>query len=447
MDDLLPGGPVFVPPEGPGSDKPGAGRSANDNPHDPYAALRFPGYRRFLIATLMTEIGLAMQSVAVGWELYARTSSAASLGYVGLVQVIPVLVLALPAGQAVDRYRRKQMAILAQLLLALASFGLAAVSAFRGPVSSMYGFLFLAGIGHALSMPARWALLPQLVSEKALNNAITWNSSGWQVAAMTGPALGGLVIGLTGASTSAYLFDGALGLGALGLLLAIQERPNVAATEPVTIESLLAGLRHVRRNDLILATITLDMFAVLLGGATALLPIYARDILDVGPSGLGWLRAAPSIGAFFMAMSLAHRPPMRRAGVSLLLAVAGFGAATVGFGLSRNVYVSFLMLLLTGAFDNISVVVRATLVQVLTPDSMRGRVSAVNSIFIGTSNELGGFESGMTAHWLGPVASVVLGGIGSMIVVIGVAWNWPSVRALGSLDDAGRRFREETAVG
>jgi hypothetical protein len=202
----------------------------------------------------------------------------------------------------------------------------------------------------------------------------------------------------------------------------------------MTLDSLLAGVRFVRSSPLILATITLDLFAVLLGGATALLPIYAADILDVGPSGLGWLRAAPSVGAVVMALTLAHRPPMRQAGRAMLLSVAGFGAATVAFGLSRDPVLSFLMLALTGALDNISIVVRGTLVQLLTPEAMRGRVASVNTIFIVSSNELGAFESGITAHWFGPVASVVMGGVGTLVVVGAVALRWPQVRGLGVLD-------------
>jgi hypothetical protein len=217
-------------------------------------------------------------------------------------------------------------------------------------------------------------------------------------------------------------------------------------SEPLSVRSLLAGLRFVFDTELILATITLDLFAVFLGGATALLPIYAKDILQVGPTGLGWLRAAPSVGAFSMALVLAHRPPMRRAGRSLLWAVGGFGVATIVFGLSTNAYLSFAMLLLTGAFDNVSVVVRGTLVQVLTPDSMRGRVSAVNSIFIGSSNELGELESGLAAQLLGAVPAVVLGGVGTLLVVVASALIWPGLLSLRSLHEAGQDAEAE-AVG
>ena len=282
------------------------------------------------------------------------------------------------------------------------------------------------------------ALLPQLVPVELLAGAMTWNSGGWQVASMVGPALGGLVIARTGGAMWAYLLDAIGSALIIVLILPIRVPPTPRASEPVTLRSLLAGICFVWRTELILATITLDLFAVLVGGATALLPIFAEDILRVGPVGLGWLRAAPSFGAFLMAMTLAHRPPLRHAGPTLLWAVAGFGAATIVFGLSRDARLSFAMLLLTGALDNISVVVRATLVQLLTPDSMRGRVSAVNAIFIGSSNELGGFESGLTAQLVGPVVSVVAGGIGTILVVLAVALIWPPVRRLGSLHQAGR---------
>jgi MFS family permease len=359
------------------------------------------------------------------------------LGLVGLVLALPVLLLALPAGQAADHFSRKRIVLVTQVMLGLASIGLATVSLTRGPVHLIYACVAVAGVGNAFSFPARWALLPQLVSPKDFNNAVTWRSSAWQVAAAIGPALGGVVLALRRGATPAYLLDVAVCILVIGVILPLGGRPQTRPTEPWSMHSLLAGVRFVLRTELILATITLDLFAVLLGGATTLLPIYAKDILMVGPTGLGWLRAAPSVGALSMAVFLAHRPPLRRAGRALLWAVAGFGLATIIFGLSQNFVLSLAMLFLTGAFDNISVVVRATLVQVLTPDEMRGRVSAVNSIFIGLSNELGGFESGIVARFLGPAVSVVVGGVGSLLVVFGVAAIWPQVARLGSLDQTG----------
>lgn len=406
--------------------------------HDPYAVLRYGDFRRFLAGGMLATLGMQMQSVAIGWELYERTGSPTALGLVGLIQFVPLVILALPAGHAADRYNRKHQVLFAQVLMALAALGLTALSLARGPVLAFYLALLLAGIGRAINMPARGALLPLLVPKHMLAHAVTWYTSGWQVSAVAGPALGGLVIGVTKGAAWAYLLNAACTAAAVFLFAPMQVPDAPSTKEPVTLGTLLAGLQFVRKTQLILATITLDLLAVLLGGATALLPIFARDIVRVGPEGLGWLQSAPSIGAFLTALVLAHRPPLRRAGAALLWSVAGFGAATIVFGLSTNVYLSFVMLFLTGAFDNVSVVVRGTLVQVLTPDSMRGRVAAVNAIFIGTSNELGGFESGITARFFGPIASVVGGGIGTIVVVSIVALVWPDVRRLGKLHEAGR---------
>jgi MFS family permease len=408
--------------------------------HDPYAALRYRDYRRYLPGSVVASIGTEMQSVAVGWELYERTGSAMALGLVGLVLFLPVIVLSLPAGQAADRYSRKGLLLAALGLMAFTSLGLAALSFVEGPVPLVYVCLLLAGTGRAFAMPARWALIPHVVPPEALTNAITWNSSGWQTAAMLGPALGGGVIAVTGQAVGAYLLASLCMVGCGVLLARIQAGGTARAARGVSVESLLAGIRFVWKTKLILAAITLDLFAVLLGGATALLPIYAKDILDVGPVGLGWLRASPPLGALVMAVILAHRRPFRRPGVALVWAVAGFGVATIGFGLSENFTASFVFLGLTGALDNISVVVRGTLVQVLTPDPMRGRVSAVNAIFIGSSNELGAFESGVTADWFGPVASVVGGGIGTIGVVGAVMLKWPQLLRLGSLAEAAQRY-------
>jgi MFS family permease len=401
--------------------------------HDPYSALRLPDYRRFMLACVASSVGGEIQVIAVGWELYERTRSATVLGLIGLVQILPVYLLALPAGHFADRHSRTRIFIVAQGLLAIATLGLAWLSFGRGPIWAAYACLGLTGVGQSFLRPTRWALMPQVVPRDQLQNAITWNSTSWQFAAICGPAIGGLIIAGTGGAGTAYLVTAGLSAVAAFLIALIQTRPAPAPTEAASLGSFLAGFKFVWSNELILATITLDLFAVLLGGATALLPMFASDILHVGPVGLGWLRSAESIGAVLMAVTLAHRPPFRKAGPTLLAAVAVFGLAMIGFGLSRDVTVSFLMLAIAGAVDNISIVVRSTLIQVLTPDSMRGRVSAVNSLFIGTSNELGGFESGVTAALFGPVASVVGGGIGTILVVVAVALIWPGVRRLGTL--------------
>jgi MFS family permease len=283
----------------------------------------------------------------------------------------------------------------------------------------------------ALGWPARSALVMQTVPTEHFGNATTWSSSGFQTASVFGPALGGLI--LVKSVPAAYLMD-ALTQAVFAIFLSLLVlRPALRSSEPANWRTVSAGIRFVQEHPMILAIITLDLFAVLLGGATYLLPAYADMILHVGSAGFGWLRAAPAIGAVAMGLVMAHRPPMKHAGKALLLAVAGFGVATIVFGLSKNFWLSLLMLGLTGAFDNVSVVVRHTLVQVLTPDEMRGRVSAVNNIFIGASNELGGFESGATARFFGPVASVVGGGIGTIAVVLAVMFVWPEVRRFGSL--------------
>jgi MFS family permease len=408
-------------------------------PHDPYAALRHSDYRRLLAGSILASLGGEMQAAAVGWELYERTSSEAALGLVGLVQFLPVLLLSLPAGQAADRFSRKGLLAAAQGLMALTSLALAVLSLTQGAVLLVYLCLLLVGIGRAFGAPARWSLVPAVVPPQHLNNAVTWNSSGWQIASVAGPSLGGLAVAVTGGAALAYLIAAGCAVACAALVATIQPRETARTPEHLSLRSLLAGASFIWRTKLILATITLDLFAVLLGGATALLPVFAREILHVGPIGFGWLRAAPSLGALLMAFVLAHRRPMQKAGPALLWSVAGFGAATIVFGISSNFVLSFAMLALTGALDNISIVVRGTLVQILTPDAMRGRVSAVNVIFIGSSNELGAFESGMTAYWFGPVISVVSGGIGTLLVVLAVRLLWPEVNRLGSLHRAGDR--------
>jgi MFS family permease len=403
--------------------------------HDAYAALRHRDYRCVLSGNVLAGLAFEMQHTAVGWELYQRTHDAAALGFVGLAQFLPVLVLAIPAGQLADRMSRKWLYVSALSIALCATAGLFLLSHYQGPVPLVYLCLVLHGCSRALSAPARGALIPLVVPLKDLQNAITWGVSGWQIAATLGPALGGVLIAWFGGAMTVYLATATFTLLAAFLIASSQPRPAERSPEPVSLRSFLAGARFVWRTDLILAALTLDLFAVLFGGATALLPIFAEEILYVGPIGFGWLRAAPSIGAVLMGFALAHLPPMRRAGRTLLLAVAGFGVAMIGFGLSRDPLLSFALLALTGALDNISIVVRGTLVQLLTPDAMRGRVSAVNSIFIVASNELGAFESGITAKWFGPVPSVVMGGIGTLIVVGAVAWRWPAVRRLGRLKD------------
>jgi MFS family permease len=404
--------------------------------HDAYAALRHRDYRCLLGGGVLSSIGSEVQAAAVGWELYQRTDSPAALGLAGLAQFLPVLLFALPAGHAADHFSRKRLFQTAAVASALASLGLAALSFFRGPVELIFACLMLAGTARAFTGPARSSLLAQVVPPEVLGNAVAWNSSGWQVANVAGPALGGLVLGWAGQAAAAYLLASLCALTCALLLTPIRPRPVKRPAAVRSLASLLDGARFVLRTEPLLAAITLDLFAVLLGGATALLPIYARDILHVGPVWFGWLRAAPALGAIVMAVLLAHRPPLSRPGRALLAAVAGFGLATIAFGFSENVVLSFAALALTGALDNVSVVVRGTLMQTLTPDEMLGRVAAVNTVFISSSNELGAFESGMTAQWFGAVASVVGGGVGTLVVVLLVMLRWPSLVRLPRLRPA-----------
>jgi MFS family permease len=352
----------------------------------------------------------------------------------------------------------------AQVFFAASSFALAAISHWQGPVPLIYALLLLRGVVQAYNNPARQALLPRLVPAAMLTNAVTWASSGFQIAAAIGPALGGFAVALQGGASGAYIVSGLLFVVNLVTLLmmgpgraratvsianqdsvvpagsplaggeGVQSEPPGRGHERMTKESLVAGMRFVRETKVILAAITLDLFAVLLGGATALLPVFAKDILHVGADGLGWLRAAPSIGALIVAVAIAYRRPMQRTGWTLLLAVAGFGVATIVFGLSRSYVLSLAMLFALGGLDSISMVIRSTLVQLRTPDEMRGRVSAVNSVFIDMSNELGGFESGALAALVGPVVAVVAGGVGTLIVVAAVGLAWPELRRLRQLE-------------
>ncbi len=433
---------------------------------DAYAAFRSVSYRSYAISGFISMLGRQMLGVALGYEIFQRTHSATALGLVGLMGALPIIFLSIPAGIFADRFNRKAIILLAQALSIVTSIALVVLALehvaippvaplatgvqalytlagwfgeksgvfFDPAMPLMYLLLLVNGVARAFGWSARSALFPNLVPRSVLSNAVMWNSSTFELTCVLGPAIGGLAIAFLGVP-AVYAIDATLGLAGLLIFLPLHAPQKMTLKHPHPLRDLFTGLRFVGNNKLILATITLDMFAVLLGGATALLPIFAEHILHIGAVGLGWLRAAPSVGAVAMAFLLAHRPPLQRAGHAMLLAVAGFGAATIVFGLSKNYALSFVALAMTGACDNISVVVRHTLVQLLTPDALRGRVSAVNNIFIGSSNELGAFESGVTAALFGPVLSVVAGGIGTILVVFGVAAKWPQVRAIGPLQE------------
>jgi MFS family permease len=400
----------------------------------PYAVLRNRDFLLYLIARLVASLGQQMLTVAVGWELYERTHSALALGMVGLTQMAPMILFTLPAGHLADTRNRKHIILAMSVVIGAASIGLTLVSVFQAPVFCIYTCLFVAASGRTFLWPASSAFLPQLVSRQLFARAVTWNTGSFHLSSVAGPAAGGALIALTHRAAAVYGVNAVAVLICFGLILLVHTERSGLVRERMTLASLSAGFKFVFANRIILGTITLDLFAVLLGGATALLPVYAKDILQVGPTGLGLLQAALPVGSLISALILAHRPPLQKAGRALLWAVAVFGMATIGFGLSRSFWVSLTMLALCGATDNVSVVVRHTLVQLLTPDERRGRVSAVNSLFIGTSNEFGGFESGMVAHWFGPVFSVVSGGIGTIAVVLAVALLWPEIRGYGRLD-------------
>jgi MFS family permease len=365
-----------------------------------------------------------------------------ALAYVGLVQIVPVLAFALIAGHVADRFDRRRIVMACLTVVALASAGLGIVSQqgwgerLEWQVAAIYGCLFANGTARAFMQPARASLLPLIVPRDCFPNAVAWNMTIFQIAAVTGPAVGGLLIGMFHSASPAYVLDATAAITFFALLSQIRGVPQATPSESAGIASPTAGIRFVWNNPILLGAMALDLFAVLLGGATILLPVYAKDILEVGPRGLGWMQAAPAAGALGMSFLLAHRPPLKRAGRALLLAVSGFGVATIVFGLSRSFELSLAMLFLTGACDMVSVVVRHTLVQVLTPDEKRGRVSAINGVFIGASNELGGFESGVVAWLFSPQVSVVAGGIGTLVVVLAAAILFPPLRRFGRLDTA-----------
>jgi len=402
--------------------------------HDPYAALRHRDYRLLLLGRFITAFGNEMLTFAIGWELWLRTKSAFALGMVGLVQVIPVILLSLPAGHFADQYNRKRIVIITELIIGFCVLGLAWLSYTEGSIYQVYFLLLGIGIARALNDPASSTLVPEAVPPNLFASAATWNTSVWHIASITGPALAGVLIGFFNAVTFIYIFAAFAAIIFVILLTLIKGRKLALAQKSPTWKALTDGFRFMRDTKVILAAITLDMFAVLFGGAVALLPIYATDILKVGAQGMGLMRAAPSVGALLMAFLVAHLPPMKNAGRTLLLAVAGFGLATIVFGVSTSFWLSLLMLAFLGSFDNVSVVIRGTLVLTQTPDQLRGRISAVNGIFIGISNELGAFESGFTAGLLGPVGAVVLGGIGTIIVVLMIARLFPEMRQLRTLD-------------
>ena len=426
---------------------------------DPYAPWRIPDFRLYTSSWFLMMFSKHVETLAVAVHLvekYDEKGACLALSLMALVQALPVMLLAIAGGQLADRFDRRSVLLGTLAISVTASVGMVVTIMLGAPTPWMYVCLGVGAVGRALGSPSRAALLPQLVPAKIFTKAVTWNSTAFYIASVTGPVIGGLIVAMaenqaaiveymgptvggflaaiSENAASAFVLVFLCRLSAMAAVFMIRHRKPANSEQPISWKSVAAGARFVWRTKLILATITLDLFAVLLGGAIYLLPIYADDILHVGASGLGFLRAADAIGAMCMAVWLAHRPPLKRAGVTLLWAVVGFGAATIVFGLSRNFWLSMGMMLIVGAMDNISVVVRHTLVQMLTPDEMRGRVSAINGVFIVASNDLGGLESGLMALWFTPVISVVSGGIGTILVVIGAVCVWPQLLKIGSLD-------------
>lgn len=392
-------------------------------------------------------MGLQMQGTALAWEIYERTRDPLSLGLVGVCRALPVIALALPAGQIVDLLDRRTVLLWTQIAFAIASVLLTVGSYVMAPVWVLYVLVALTGCARVFNGPSRSSLLPQIVRPESFQNAVTWNSGVFQLSATLGPILAGLLIWLMASAWLVYAITAATCVAftlACSMIVPhadpapkVEKRSLMDAISPsVLVPGMLDGIRHMWRERTVLGVISLDLFAVLLGGATALMPVYAKEILNVGPVGLGALKSAPYIGALVMAFVLAHAPPFKKAGRAMLLSVAAFGACTIVFGLSTSFWLSIAMLFTLGAVDNISVVIRHVLVTLRTPDELRGRVSAVNSVFIESSNELGGFESGLVAKLFGPVFSVVSGGIGTLIVVAITALALPELRRLGELKAA-----------
>jgi MFS family permease len=398
------------------------------------SAFRLPSFRRYWIARLCGILATQMQGVAIGWQVYEMTQRPLDLGFVGLAQFLPALCLTLVTGHVADRYDRRRVLSICTFVEALcALLFLKLTLSGNTDARWIFALLFLFGFAKAFEFPAAISLMPNLVPPQQLVNAAAWNSSAWQVATIAGPAIGGLLYAVGPAVV--YCSCSVLFLSSAILINVVRVEQKALERKAATWASVMAGITFIRNQPLVLGAVSLDLFAVLLGGATALLPIYARDILHVGPWGLGLLRSAPAVGALTMAIWLARHPITTRAGSRLLGAVGLFGGVTIGFGISQSVVLSLILLAVLGAADMVSVVIRRVLVLIATPDEMRGRVSAVESVFIGASNELGEFESGVTAAWLGVVPAVVLGGAGTIAVVVLWAYLFPQLRQVDTLEE------------
>jgi MFS family permease len=407
--------------------------------HNPYAVLKIRDFNLFITARLLVTLAIMVQAVVVGWQIYEITNDPLALGLIGLAEAIPAITVSLYAGHLADVVQRKKIIVACLITLVICSFALLFFTLQIGTfilangAMPIYVVIFVSGIARGFLSPANFSFMPQLVPRDLYQNAIVWNSTLWEGAAVGGPILGGLIYGYFDI-TAAYTADAALMVAGLICVLLIPNRPLPPLSEEQNVfAKIKAGIQFVFKNQIILGAITLDLFAVLFGGAVALLPIFADEILHVGKEGLGFLRAAPGIGAVVMAVYMTRHPIKKNMGMILLFCVAGFGTCMIGFGLSTYFWLSMALLIASGMFDCVSVIVRSTLIHTLTPENMKGRVAAVNSIFIGSSNEIGSFESGVAAKLLGVVPSVIFGGVMTLVVVTVTGWKAVKLRTLQSV--------------
>lgn len=409
-------------------------------PSGPYAALQHPNFRRYMVALLAFTMAVQIQGTVVGWQIYELTHDKLALGLIGLAEALPFITFALYAGHVADRHDRRQVALIALSVLvacsvALLVLPLALPTAPRRVTTLIYVTIVVSGVARSFLQPARQALSQELVPRELFHNAVTWRSGAWQLASVIGPAVGGVLYAV-GGTTAAYSGDVALIVIGFLAIASIRHRSVIDRDHTNDLgESLASGIRFVFREPILLSALSLDLFSVFFGGATALLPVFADEILKVGPQGLGLLRAAPAVGAVVTSMIIVHRPPFQRAGRTLALAVCGFGIFTIGFGLSTSFWLSVALLALAGASDMVSVSIRSNLLQTLTPQHLFGRVSSVNSVFVGSSNEIGMFESGVTAQVFGTVPSVVFGGYATLVVVAVIFARNTALRTLGRIHE------------
>ncbi len=403
---------------------------------DAYASLKIKDFRQFVVARFLLTFGIQMQSVIVGWQIYELTHDALSLGMIGLTEAIPFMSITLIAGHVADGVSRKKIILFSNVVYLLCAASLFLVSTsfhyllMRDGIIPIYAIIFITGFARGFISPAQGAFFAQLIPRELFGNASTWNSLMWQVAEVSGPAVGGLIYGFYGVGSAYFLVVFMCILGFL-FYLTVSNKPLPERKNKETVKkSLSEGLKFVFNNKIIFSAISLDMFAVFFGGAVSVLPIFADRILHIGAKGLGFLRAAPAVGAIIMSVIQAHYPLFQKAGRNLLLCVFGFGVAIILFALSKLFFISLFLLLVSGMFDNVSVVIRSTIIQLYTPDEMRGRVSAINGIFIGSSNELGSFESGVAAKLIGLIPSVIFGGGMTLVVVSAVKKAAPVLKKL-----------------